>query len=129
MKTFQEWLNENRYSGVYLSAYDGGNTERLGKERAGGHAYGGRSLANWSNVAADIAKTKREMSVDQLSRDENGVSTISTDRVQRIQDMLDSKGLTIHKESPNRFAVLDDEGNVVFHSDSWSDIERTLELV
>jgi hypothetical protein len=129
MKTFQEWLKENRYSDVYSSLYGGGNIEKLAKSRAGGHAYGGRSLANWSNVAADVAKTKREMSVDQLSRDENGVPTISTDRVQRMQNMLDAKGLTIHKEAPNRFAIIDDEGNVVFHSNSWSDIEKTLELV
>jgi len=69
------------------------------------------------------------MSVDQLSRDENGVPTLSMDTVRRIQDLLDRKGLTISKESPNRFAVLDDEGNVVFHSNGWSDIEKTLQQI
>lgn len=129
MKTFQEWLNENRYRDTYSPAYGGGNIEQLAESRAGGLSYGGRSLANWSAVNADRNKIKKEMSVDQLSRDENGVPTLSTDTVRRIQDLLDRKGLTISKESPNRFAVLDDEGNVVFHSNSWSDIEKTLQQI
>lgn len=125
MRTFKEWLQENKFS-IYPSAYDGGNIDRLSKERIGGHSYGGRSLANWSAVNADRARIKQQSSVDQLSRDENGFSTISTGRVQAIQDLLDSKGLTIHKEAPNRFAIMDDEGNVVFHSSDWLDIERNL---
>jgi hypothetical protein len=129
MKTFQEWLNENRYRDTYPPAYGGGNIEKLGKSRASGLSYGGRSLANWSAVNANRDRIKKEMSVDQLSRDENGVPTLSTDTVRRIQDLLDRKGLTISKESPNRFAVLDDEGNVVFHSNGWSDIEKTLQQI
>lgn len=129
MKTFQEWLNENRYRDTYPPAYGGGNIEKLDKSRASGLSYGGRSLANWSAVNANRDRIKKEMSVDQLSRDENGVPTLSTDTVRRIQDLLDRKGLTISKESPNRFAVLDDEGNVVFHSNGWSDIEKTLQQI
>ena len=129
MKTFQEWLNENRYRDTYPTAYGGDNIENLGKSRASGLSYGGRSLANWSAVNANRDRIKKEMSVDQLSRDENGVPTLSTDTVRRIQDLLNRKGLTISKESPNRFAVLDDEGNVVFHSNGWSDIEKTLRQI
>ena len=129
MKTFQEWLNENRYRDTYPPAYGGDNIEKLGKSRASGLSYGGRSLANWSAVNANRDRIKKEMSVDQLSRDENGVPTLSTDTVRRIQDLLDRKGLTISKELPNRFAVLDDEGNVVFHSNGWSDIEKTLQQI
>ena len=126
MKTFQEWLNENRYRDTYPPAYGGGNIEKLGKSRASGLSYGGRSLANWSAVNANRDKIKKEMSVDQLSRDENGVRMFNADFVEEIQRLLDRNNLTVSKEAPNRLAVLDDEGNVVFHSSSWPDVEKTL---
>jgi hypothetical protein len=130
MKTFQEWLElqEGRFD-RYPSAFGGDNIDSLGKSRASGLSYGGRSLANWKDINHDRKRIEYERSVDQLSRDENGVPTINADMVKKIQDLLDRKGLTIYKEAPNRFAVMNSNGNVEFHSDSWSDIERTLSLI
>jgi len=60
MKTFQEWLQENRYSDIYPSAYGGDNIDRLAKSRASGLSYGGRSLANYSAINADRNKIKKK---------------------------------------------------------------------
>jgi hypothetical protein len=119
MKTFNEWLKlqEGKFD-RYPSAYDGGNIERLAKDRVSGLSYGGRSLA-------DKYGSYLRPLTDDFHPTTGMLRELSQATQQQVIKTLERSGLVLSRHG-NRFDVKDDEGNMAFSSSNISDLVKTL---